>query len=198
MLTSLRKLRHLSIIRTDGYLMPIKNLSIELRGLSPHIEWLEIVCREIDHVFFNYTLDSTQPYITTNHALGETKFWDVGAAFPRLHTLKIGSSHHSSSPPQFGLTDLAVLPHSLQHLTWTNLSAIIGNKLPPNLTELNSFQHTSSLDNTSALKNLPTTLTSLAGIYMNSVVDVQSLPRSVTYFERIFRWSSERLSHRFC
>lgn len=161
LLTSLLHLQSLSIICPNKTIMPLPALSCELRKLSPTLQSLELTLKDAQDCFLNY-VSPTATY-PSGGSFGQARslFWDIGAAFPHLHTLYIGSFYSSS----LGF-NLAALPRTLRSLTLPYLSEDLKKPefialLPPNLTELGS--HCAHTFHPVNLDLLPRSVTAITG-----------------------------------
>ena len=88
-LSKLQNLRHLSINRSNSYLMSSSaQLSAEIRQLSPKLQLLRLHSEDAPKAFFNYAADDT--IINTLYSKGSSRLFDMQAAFPTLETLEVG------------------------------------------------------------------------------------------------------------
>lgn len=190
MLTSLQHLRKLRIHRAGSFLMPVGQLSKELRRLAPTLEVLKLTCKEADLCLFNFD-ETGSGFHSSGYARGNSRLWDLSQHFPQLHTLRLSTHIIESSFAPFSGGDLAALPSSLVDLSLSHIS-LRGDKdsvnvesLPPNLENLriqswNALDASMSSDTVQAVLNgLPVNLAKLSGLKLHRSADLAALPRKL-------------------
>lgn len=200
MLRSLRHLRKLRIRRSSGGLMPIEELPKELMLLAPSLESLELKSGSAETCLFNFAgpMDEDGEYdlAVTSYPRGQSRLWDVGAVFPRLHTLSLESRERDyGSTPRFRDDDLAALPSTLTYLKLRN--CLLGNEagdcpprtLPPNLLTVRTIRAWGDDEDHDTLA-LPSSLTDM-NIYNDTLCTpeaVAALPRGLVKLNSYINW----------
>jgi hypothetical protein len=217
LLKHLRKLRFLSVERSEGRLDQVQNIRRELMQLPSSLEVLKVKCKDADEAFQEERhLEALLPVLFESsyssreelrldpeyqQACSKPRMWSLAEKFPRLRSLHV-ACNRLLSRPQF---DICGLPDSLTSLKlvccpeWKLRDA---SELPRGLLKL-KLSDRLDLCGKHAMSTLPPGLTSLFGFVVNTehnlvltggaeskLAWVSQLPKSLTRLEGWVPWQS--------
>lgn len=176
LLLKLRQLRHLAI---DFYKNPMRNPPDWSKFITSLPKTLESLSVPSPSALFNYAPEwtLTNPIcLQTECAGGSSRFIDLAQLFPHLHTLNVANVENVGTIlPK----DLAVLPPTLKHLTFPNLSSMA--ILPRSLETLTGYIGLfMAADIATFLATAPPSLTSIGPLGLHHPPNLSFLPRSLT------------------
>lgn len=137
-LLNLRRLRSLCLYSPTNIVTRHTDWHPLLRSLPETLEELSITSSDAETAFFNFVPDATSDsHVTTEFARGSSRLIDIGALFPRLHTLKVRNENplvNMEIPP----SDFPGFPSTLTSVSCGSLldfsePMIVFAKLPPSL-----------------------------------------------------------------
>lgn len=111
------KLRNLRYLYLSTYVDDSKKWTKAIRSLPPTLEALHLICENCYEPF----LASSSKHIISDYGRGPTHFIDIGALFPRLHTLELNFDDEDCAFSSHSLPLLSALPSSLTCLKGSDL-----------------------------------------------------------------------------
>lgn len=180
LLSNFRSLRYLSIQSGSTLQKDKIDWTETVKSLPQSLEHIRVVARDSAHAFLNYDAGDilgndygTPKPLETIYQRGSSRFVDIGALFPRLHSLELGKNN-------IDLNDLVALPNTLTYLqanaSASNIPSVC--PLPSSLRKIEgNIDHRPTLEYWSPLSQLE----SCDQLNWSKFKTAEWLPRSLTH-----------------